>query len=101
MFEDITKEDTKENYIDNNIYYGDINLGTPEEISNVLDIMDLAMDKSIENMTKLKTVEKQLKESFDKGIDYENQIIKLADFLIKNFGEKICGSAIDTAINIL
>ena len=60
-------------HIDNNIYYGDINLGTPEKINKVLNIT----------------------------LNQKKEINKLANFLLKNYEYKICGSAVDTAIDIL
>lgn len=66
--------------VDENVYYNGIEIGTPKEINKALDMADKLADKFEEN---------------------KKEIDNLANFLMKNYGQKICGSAVDTAINIL
>lgn len=72
---------------DGNVYYNNINLGTPKEIKEMVDM-------SIKVLQKFKKNEEDLK-------NYSKQIDTLANFFMKNYSEKICGSAVETAINIL
>jgi len=92
----------------NNIYYGSTNLGTPEEINKALDISNILnyelkeiKEEQIESVLLLKKASDELKtkNTFLKSI--EKQIDKLANFIIKNYGGKIIGSAVETTIDIL
>jgi len=69
------------------IFYEGKNLGSRKQIKEMID----TAFKVLKEFKKTKKDKKNL----------ENQILMLANFLMKNFEEKICGSAVDTAIIIL